>query len=106
MSSTTLINITKLFNYYKSLGENAMAQTSDESLSWSPDEKSNSISVILKHLHGNMLSRWSDFLTSDGEKPWRNRDGEFEESKDTREHLLNLWNDNELRLAVRAWNRD
>ena len=93
MTPTFLPNTIKLFHYYKSLGENAMSQTSDESLFWTPDDKSNSISVIIKHLHGNMLSRWTDFLTTDGEKEWRKRDDEFVESKETREHLLNLWND-------------
>lgn len=70
-----------------------MAQVNDEALFWIPDEKSNSISVIVKHLHGNMLSRWTDFLTSDGEKAWRNRDDEFEETINSREALMSLWNE-------------
>ena len=101
-------NTIKLFAYYKSLGENAMAQTNDESLFWTPDEKSNSIAVIIKHLHGNMLSRWTDFLTTDGEKPWRNRDNEFEEAKDTKDHLMNLWNEGWACLfnALQSLNED
>lgn len=91
MMSSTLTNTINLFEYYKSLGEKAMLQVKDEALWWTPDEKSNSISVIVKHLHGNMLSRWTDFLTTDGEKPGRNRDGEFEESVLTREKLNALW---------------
>lgn len=82
-----------LFRYYKSLGEKAMAQVNDESLFWMPDEKSNSITVIVKHLHGNMLSRWTNFLTSDGEKQWRNRDDEFEETLKSRDAVISLWNE-------------
>ncbi len=67
--NSTLTNTINLVDYYKSLGEKAIAQVKDEALGWTPDEKSNSISVIVKHLHGNMLSRWTDFLTTDGEKP-------------------------------------
>jgi hypothetical protein len=91
MINTTLTNTFCLFEYYKSLGEKALAQVHDEALWWAPDEKSNSISVIVKHLHGNMLSRWTDFLTTDGEKSWRNRDGEFEETKSTRQELMEDW---------------
>ncbi|MEO5906589.1 MAG: DinB family protein [Saprospiraceae bacterium] len=88
-----ITNTIKLFEYYKSLGENAIDQISDEALLWAPDVKSNSIHVIIKHLHGNMLSRWTDFLTTDGEKNWRNRDGEFEETNETREQILLEWNE-------------
>ena len=93
MTNSTITSHIKQFEYYKSLGEKAMAQTEDEALWWTPDEKSNSIGVIIKHLHGNMLSRWTDFLTSDGEKPWRKRDEEFEETKISRDELMTLWND-------------
>jgi len=89
--NSTLTNTIALFEYYKSLGEKAMDQTPDEALWWIADEKSNSISVIVKHLHGNMLSRWTDFLTSDGEKPWRNRDGEFDETIKSRDEVIALW---------------
>lgn len=88
-----LTNTIELFTYYKSLGEKALAQVKDEALWWTPDEKSNSISVIVKHLHGNMLSRWTDFLTTDGEKEWRDRDSEFEETLNSREEMMKLWNE-------------
>ena len=93
MTDSTLKNTISVFDYYKSLGEKAMAQISDEALFQMPDEKSNSISVIVKHLHGNMLSRWTDFLTTDGEKEWRDRDFEFEETIETREEVMKQWNE-------------
>lgn len=93
MIDTTLKNTISVFEYYKSLGEKAMAQIRDEALFQMPDEKSNSISVIVKHLHGNMLSRWTDFLTTDGEKEWRDRDSEFEETIETREEVMKQWNE-------------
>lgn len=80
-----------LFGYYKRLGDRAMAQAPDEALFASPDPESNSIAVIVKHLAGNMRSRWSDFLTTDGEKPDRNRDTEFETPPQSRDELLSLW---------------
>lgn len=83
----------KQFQYYKELGEKTFDQLPEEKLFWSPSEESNNISVIVKHLHGNMLSRWTDFLTSDGEKEWRKRDEEFENSIETKQELLTLWNE-------------
>ncbi len=80
-----------LFRYYKKLGERAMAQTPDEGLFASLDPESNSIAIIVKHLAGNMKSRWTDFLTSDGEKADRNRDTEFENPPATREEVMALW---------------
>lgn len=80
-----------LFRYYKKLGERAMAQCSDEGLVATIDAESNSIAVIVKHMAGNMRSRWTDFLTSDGEKPDRNRDTEFEDAPKTRAALVELW---------------
>ncbi|MFK7756523.1 MAG: DUF1572 family protein [Flavobacteriales bacterium] len=80
------------FNYYKSLGEKTFDQLSDEELFWQYNTESNSIAVIVNHLHGNMLSRWTDFLTTDGEKEWRNRDQEFEDIITTRKELLGKWN--------------
>jgi hypothetical protein len=91
MNLTTLANTINVYGYYKSLAEKAITQISDDALFHAPDEKSNSIYVIVKHLHGNMLSRWTDFLTTDGEKEWRKRDEEFEEIHSTREELLRLW---------------
>jgi len=80
-----------ILRYYKRLGEQAIAQASDEALTATPDPESNSIAIIVKHLAGNMRSRWKDFLTSDGEKPDRNRDAEFEAAPQTRAEILALW---------------
>ena len=80
-----------LFRYYKKLAERAMEQVTDEQLFEVLDGEANSIAIIVKHMYGNMRSRWMDFLTSDGEKPDRNRDSEFEDPPATREGLMNLW---------------
>lgn len=80
-----------LFRYYKKLAERAMAQCSDESLFAVIDPESNSIAIIVKHMAGNMRSRWMDFLTTDGEKSDRNRDTEFEDAPKTRAALVELW---------------
>ena len=80
-----------LFAYYKKLAERAMDQVTDEQLFATLDGEANSIAIIVKHMSGNMLSRWTDFLTTDGEKPNRNRDGEFEEPPATRDALLATW---------------
>lgn len=81
-----------LFRYYKKLAEGAMEQVSDEQLFTALDEEMNSIAIIAKHMAGNMRSRWTDFLTSDGEKPDRNRDTEFAAPPQTRKELMNIWN--------------
>jgi len=84
----------KVFRQYKELGEKAIAQLDEEQLNWAPSKESNSIALIVKHLYGNMLSRWTDFLTTDGEKEWRDRDGEFETDKPlTQAELNKIWND-------------
>lgn len=80
-----------LFRYYKGLAEQAMEQVTDEELISVLDSEMNSIAVIVKHMAGNMRSRWSNFLTTDGEKPDRNRDSEFEDPPATREALLAVW---------------
>jgi hypothetical protein len=80
-----------LFRYYKDLAERAIAQLMDDELLENLDSESNSIAVIVKHMSGNMLSRWQDFLTTDGEKPGRDRDAEFEDPPSTREALLAAW---------------
>jgi uncharacterized damage-inducible protein DinB len=80
-----------LFRYYKNLAERAMAQVTDEQLLAVLDSESTSIAIIVKHMTGNMLSRWQDFLTTDGEKPGRDRDAEFEDPPSTREALLAAW---------------
>ena len=79
------------FETYKSLGERAMAQVPDDTLTWTPGEDVNSIAVIVHHLSGNMLSRWTDFLTSDGEKEWRKRDEEFEDQLHSRDEIMARW---------------
>jgi hypothetical protein len=81
----------ELFRYYKTLADRAMAQVADEHLFAALDAESNSIAIVVKHMAGNMRSRWTSFLTSDGEKPGRNRDGEFEDPAATREALLRDW---------------
>jgi uncharacterized damage-inducible protein DinB len=80
-----------VFRYYKKLGERAMAQCPDDALFESLDAESNSIAIVVKHMAGNMRSRWMDFLTTDGEKPDRNRDTEFETPPKTRDELMELW---------------
>ncbi len=86
------------FRYYKKLAEGAMAQVSDDQLVATLDPESNSIAIIVKHLAGNMKSRWTNFLTSDGEKPDRNRDSEFEGPPPSRAALLALWDDGWARV--------
>ena len=81
------------FTYYKKLGEKTFAQLNDADLFWHFNAESNSIAIIIKHLSGNMLSRWTNFLISDGEKEWRNRDAEFEETINTREELMAAFRD-------------
>ncbi len=81
----------KQFQYYKSLADKSFLQVTDEQLHWQPNEASNSIAVIVKHMAGNMQSRWTDFLTADGEKSWRNRETEFEDTFSSREELLEYW---------------
>ena len=81
------------FMMYKQQGEKALLQVDDSELTWQANEDSNSIATIIKHMCGNMLSRWTDFLTTDGEKPWRQRDAEFEQEILTRETLMKMWDD-------------
>jgi uncharacterized damage-inducible protein DinB len=86
-----LASAIKQFQYAKSMADKSFAQLSDEQLHWQPNEASNSIAIIVKHMAGNMLSRWTDFLTSDGEKSWRNRESEFEDTFSSREEMLAYW---------------
>jgi hypothetical protein len=86
-----------VFRYYKRLAERAMEQVSDEQLFAAIDSEANSIAVIVKHMTGNMRSRFTDFLTTDGEKPWRDRDSEFVEPPATRKEVMAVWDD--------GWNR-
>jgi len=92
MEENYLIDIRKLFQYYKTLGEGAMKQVSDKDLFWQCDIHSNSIAIIVKHISGNMLSRWTNFLSTDGEKDWRDRDGEFENDLGSQKELMLSWN--------------
>ncbi len=87
-----LDSVKKQFLYYKTLGEKAINQVEPEQLFVAVNKDSNSIAIIVSHLSGNMLSRWTDFLTSDGEKPWRDRDAEFEHGMNSKEELLQKWN--------------
>jgi hypothetical protein len=81
----------KLFRYYKKLGDGAIAQLNDEEVLHQPNKASNSIALIVHHLSGNMLSRWTDFLTSDGEKSWRNREAEFDETYPDKRTMMDAW---------------
>lgn len=82
-----------LLRRYKGMAERAMEQVSDEQLHWQPDPEANSLAINVRHLAGNMRSRWRDFLTTDGEKPDRHRDREFEVDSKTREEILADWED-------------
>jgi hypothetical protein len=88
-----LENTVGVFVNYRDLAEKSFAQLeSDKDFHYQPDEESNSIAVLIKHMSGNMISRWTDFLTTDGEKPTRNRDAEFVDTSESREQLMKIWN--------------
>lgn len=91
MEKDYLTSIYQQFLYYKKLGEDTFSQLNDSQLNWQYNETSNSIATIVKHLSGNMLSRWKDFLETDGEKENRNRDAEFENSSLSTELILTIW---------------
>lgn len=91
MDADYLTSARKQFAYYQLLGEQTFAQLPDEALFWQYNAESNSIATIVKHLCGNMLSRWTDFLTTDGEKAWRNREAEFDNDIASRAELLATW---------------
>src|SRR6516225_5423670 len=90
-TTSFLQDATELFHTYKKLGDRAMARCPDEGLFVTLDAESNSIAIIVKHLAGNMRSRWTEFLTTDGEKPNRDRDSEFVDPPATREALMKAW---------------
>lgn len=96
MENDYLQSVIKQFEYYKMLGEKALLRIPDDKLNWQPNEGSNSAAMIVKHLSGNMVSRWTDLLTTDGEKPWRDRDREFENDLVDRREVLDAWE--------RGWN--
>lgn len=91
MPADYLSSARQQFAYYKLLGEQALAQVPDEALGWQPNPACNSLATIVKHLWGNMLSRWTDFLTTDGEKLWREREAEFDNDLTTRAAVLEKW---------------
>jgi hypothetical protein len=91
LTTSYMKDSTDLLRYYKTLAERAMAQCPDDGLFAALDTESNSIAIIVKHMAGNMRSRWRDFLTTDGEKPDRNRDTEFEDPPKTRTELNEMW---------------
>src|SRR5215216_1246450 len=92
MLETEFINTAiKRFRYYKGLAEKTFEQLEEHDFHFQPNEASNSIAIIIRHMSGNMLSRWTNFLTEDGEKPWRNRDDEFENHHESPEQLLACW---------------
>ncbi len=80
-----------LFCHYKKLADNAIAQVTDEQLYQLLDADANSIAIVMKHMAGNMVARWTDFLSTDGEKPWRDRDSEFVDPPPDRTALLAMW---------------
>jgi hypothetical protein len=91
ISGEYLKTVTQRFMEAKVTAEKAIEQLTESELFWSPNEESNSVAVIIKHMSGNMVSRWTDFLTTDGEKPFRNRDDEFVGDIQTKEQVLELW---------------
>lgn len=93
MKQNFLESMLKQFNYYKSLGDNTFDQLNESQIFKSINKEDNSIAIIVKHLHGNMLSRWTNFLTEDGEKTWRKRDEEFINNATTKQEIITLWND-------------
>lgn len=92
MEETYLNSVRKQFEYYKTLGEKTFEQVGDEALFWQSSEENNSMAIIVNHLWGNMKSRWTDFLTMDGEKQWRNRELEFGPVISSRTEMLEKWN--------------
>ena len=86
-----LSSVRAQFEHYKKIAEKTIDQVSEDDLFWKYNEECNSIAVIVKHLSGNMISRWTDFLESDGEKSWRNRDQEFENDITSKEEMMEVW---------------
>lgn len=91
MKSNYLESVHKQFQYYQQLAEKAISQLDDEDLFWQYNPESNSIAIIVNHLWGNMMSRFTDFLTTDGEKEFRQRDLEFEDVIKTKQELMDKW---------------
>ena len=93
LAATFLTSYIKRISYYKELADKTFAQLNEADFHYQPNEVSNSIAIIIQHMAGNMLSRFTNFLTEDGEKEWRNRDTEFEEQQLSKEELLKKWGD-------------
>nr|BFF37503.1 DUF1572 domain-containing protein [Tenacibaculum mesophilum] len=91
MQNSYLESVKKQITYYKSLGDKTFTQLTQEALFYQYNQESNSIAVIAKHIAGNMLSRWTNFFTEDGEKSWRNRDDEFINTFTTKEEMIAYW---------------
>jgi len=108
MTTNYLESIQKQFQYYKLLGDKTFAQLEEKDIFWKQNPESNSIAIIVKHLWGNMRSRWTDFLTTDGEKEWRHRDQEFVEDIKSKKELLAKWEEGWqcLFAALNAVNED
>lgn len=88
-----LKDVIKRFNNYKQLGDKTFEQLKEEDFFFLPSPDSNSIAIIIQHMYGNMFSRWTNFLTEDGEKDWRKRDAEFEPADASKEDLISFWNE-------------
>ena len=91
ISNAFLQSVTKRLTYYKDLGDKTFEQLNEADFHFTPNAESNCVALIIQHMAGNMLSRWTDFLTTDGEKDWRNRDTEFQEQNLTKQQLIDLW---------------
>ena len=91
MDTTYLQSALRLFKYYKSLGDAAIKRCDAKKIHFKLNEESNSLALLVRHVSGNMMCRWTDFLTTDGEKPWRNRDSEFEDPDWDKEALIAQW---------------
>ena len=104
MQQTFLSDCIKRFEYYRSLGDKTFEQLEEKDLFFKPSADSNNIAIIIQHMYGNMLSRWTNFLTEDGEKEWRKRDAEFEDMQISKQDLLSFWNEgwNVLLTTLRA----
>ncbi len=108
MEKSYIKSLRKQFEYYKFLGDKTINQVKDSDLFHTFFPEGNSIAIIVNHMAGNMKSRWTDFLTTDGEKEWRNRDREFDDVIQSREELLKQWEEgwNCLFLAINSVNED
>lgn len=91
MDQTFIADCIRRFEYYKSLGDKTFEQLEEKDFFFKPSAYSNNIAIIIQHMYGNMLSRWTNFLTEDGEKQWRKRDAEFEDMDVSRQDLLSFW---------------